>query len=145
MVFIERIRVPGPRDYNISIGSRIPVYNTAAGKAALSYLSREKFEGIISEIEKNDRMAQYTLKNRRMFISTLNRVRKEQYAINDEESLAGVRAVAVPVFSNEGAAYAMNLVVWPEEISVDELRRNYAPKMIKIGKEISQAMGYQEQ
>jgi len=42
MVFIERIRVPGLRDFNISIGSTIIVYNTSAGKAVLAYLEQKK-------------------------------------------------------------------------------------------------------
>jgi IclR family pca regulon transcriptional regulator len=143
MVFIERIRVPGPRDYNISIGSRIPIYNTAAGKAVLAYLDRERLEQIINEIKKDDEIAQNIGENGRILITSLNKVRREKYAINDEESQKGVRAIGVPVFSSEGVAYAMDLVVPSEEISINELRSIYAPKMIKMGKEISEAMGYQ--
>ena len=144
MVFIERIRVPGPRDYSISIGSRIPVFNTAAGKAVLAYLDQAKFEQIINEIKKDERATRYIGKNGRKLITSLNGVRGSKYAINDEESLKGIRAIAVPIFSTEGVAYAMNLVVSAEEISVDELRHSYAPKMVRMGKEISETLGYRE-
>ena len=52
MVFIERIRVPGLRDFKISIGSRIPVHNTAAGKAVLAYVEQGKFKEIIHKSKK---------------------------------------------------------------------------------------------
>ena len=144
MVFVERIRVPILRDFNIGIGSRIPVYNTAAGRAVLAHLSRERVVQIVKDIKKDGRTASCIGKKGEKLFEILAEVRKQGYAINDEESIKGVRAIAVPIFSAEGIAYAMNLVVPPEEITVEELRRKYAPRLIEVGREISEAMGYQD-
>jgi DNA-binding IclR family transcriptional regulator len=71
-------------------------------------------------------------------------VRREKYATNNEEFVKGIRVIGVPVFSTEGVAYAMNLVVSSEEVSMSQLRRNYASKMIRTAKEVSETLGYKE-
>jgi len=143
MVFIEKIRVPSIRDFNISIGSSIPVHNTAPGRAVLGYLGKEKFEEIIQAIKKDPGAARQIGKNANRLIQLLNQVRKDGFAINDEESSKGIRAIAVPIFSPDGIAFAIDIVVAPEEVSVYELRTKYAPKLISTGREISEAMGWQ--
>ena len=70
-------------------------------------------------------------------------VRKRGYAVNDEESVKGVRAIAVSIFSTNDT-YAINMVVPPEEVSVEELRGTYAPRLMEVGREISEALGHHD-
>ena len=144
MVFVERIRVPGPRDYNVSIGSRIAVYNTAAGRAVLAYLEQEKLSAVVRELQRAPSAARHIGQNGERLFQILNKVKREGFATNDEESAKGLRAIAVPIFSSEGVTCAIDLIVAPEEVSLKELRRNYAPKLVETGKEISEAMGYRD-
>ncbi len=144
MVYVERIRVPILRDFNIGIGSRVPIYNTASGKAVLAYLPQVRVDQIINELKKDRRLIPYIGKNGEKIGRSLVEVRRQGYAINDQESLRGVRAIAVPIFSASGLEYAINVVVPPEEVSVKELRLSYAPRLIAAGRELSAAMGYRE-
>ena len=143
MVFIERIRVPSLRDFNISVGSSVPVYNTAAGRTVLAHLSEEKLKKIIHDLKKNREALPHIGENAIRLTRLLGRIRKDGFAINDEESAKGIRAIAVPIFSRDGIACAIDLIVSPEETSVDELKREYAPGLISTGIEISEALGYQ--
>ena len=138
MVYIERVRVSGLRNYNISIGNRIPVWNTAVGRAVLAYLEQEPLKGIIKKLKG---FPEYRISEKK-FLKALEEVRKDGYAINDQEFLKGVRAVAVPVFSPNGVTCAINIIVEPEEVSMVELRNKYAPKLIRLGKELSDVLGY---
>lgn len=142
MVFIERIRVPGLRDFNISIGSTIPIYNTAAGRAVLAHLEEEKIKEIIQKLKKEPEALRYIGKNANKLTQLLTEVRRNGFATNDQESAKSIRAIAVPIFSPEGVTYAMDMIVAPEEISVEELRTEYAPRLIMAGKEINEAMGW---
>jgi IclR family pca regulon transcriptional regulator len=142
MVFVERIRVPGPRDYNVSIGSRIAVYNTAAGRAVLAYLGQEKFSAVIREIQGVPSAVRHIGQNGERLFQILSKVKREGFATNDEESAKGLRAIAVPILSSEGVACAIDLIVAPEEVSLKELRKEYAPRLVETGKEISEALGY---
>jgi len=145
MVFIERIRVPGLMDLNIGIGSRIPVYNTAAGKAVLAHLSKEKLRETLGQIKKDSRAVQHIGKNGLRLLNRLADVRKQGYALNDQESRKGIRALAVPIFSTDGVLYAMHMVTSPEDISIEVLRRKYAPRLIEVGREISKTLGYRDE
>ncbi len=142
MVFIERIRVPGLTDLNIGIGGRIPMYNTGAGRAILAHLNPERFRKVVELMKKNHRVAQYIGEDGETLKGCLEEVRRLGYALNDRESDKSIRAVAVPIFSSEGVSYAAHIVATPEEISVDEFKRVYALRLIEVGREISEALGY---
>jgi IclR family pca regulon transcriptional regulator len=143
MVYIDRIKVHSIRDFNINIGDRIPVYNTAAGRAVLAYLEREKLLGMLKEIKKHPNGSRFIGKDGNKLIRILDNVRANGFSISDEEVLRGVRAIAVPVFSQQKEYYAVNVVVASELVSVNELKTKYAPKLAKVGKELSKAMGSQ--
>ena len=139
MVYIERIRVPGIRAFNISIGNRIPVWNTAVGKAVLAYLEPKKLKEIVKKLREVP--GSRSLGNE--FMKTLEEVRRDGFSMSDQEFLKGIRALAVPVFSSQGVVCSINLIVEPEDVSVEELRNDYAPKLISVGKELSKALGCQ--
>jgi DNA-binding IclR family transcriptional regulator len=80
--------------------------------------------------------------NEKVFISTLANVKNNGFAENNQESRAGIIAIAAPVFSSKGVIGAINLIAEPEEISIDVLKTDYAPKLIKMGMQLSEALGY---
>ena len=145
MVYIDRIKVQSIREFNINIGDRIPVHNTAAGRAVLAYIEQGKLIGILKELKKDSRTSRDIGRNGNKLLRILYDVKVAGFAINDEEFLRGIRAIAVPVFSHQDIYYAINVVVASELVTVDQLKKEYAPKLIKIGKELSKAMGYQGQ
>jgi len=138
MVYIERVRVPGLRAFNISIGNRIPVWSTAVGKAVLAHLEPMRLEALLKQLKE---VPEFAISETKL-IGTLDQVRKDGFAINDQEFLRGVRAVAVPICSPDGVNCAINIVVEPEEVSISELKNYYAPKLMSVGKELSGALGY---
>jgi IclR family transcriptional regulator, pca regulon regulatory protein len=141
IVYIERVRVPGYRDFNIGIGSRIPVWNTAVGRAVLAYMEPEKLKPILSKLKG---LPEFVASGGEEQLSaSLKRVRLDGFAINDRDLYKKwIRAIAVPIFSAEGVACSINIVVEPEEVSVKELRKRYAPVLLKAGEKLSAALGY---
>ena len=75
-------------------------------------------------------------------MNALADVRKRGFAIGNQEERAGIVAVAVPVFSSKGVAGAINLIAEPEEVPVDVLQTEYAPRLVKVGSQLSEALGY---
>jgi IclR family pca regulon transcriptional regulator len=137
MVYIERVRVPGIREFNISIGNRIPVWNTAVGKAVLAHLEPGKLKEIVRNLKE---LPEFGISAHQL-LESLAEVKKDGFAINDQEFLKGIRAIAVPVFSPAGVTCAINIVVESEEVSVEVLRKEYAPKLIRMGTELSGTLG----
>jgi len=126
MVYVERVRVPGIRAFNISIGNRIPVWSTAVGKAVLAHLEPAKLKTLLKQLRE---LPEFKVGENRL-IKALDQVRRDGFALNDQEFLRGIRAVAVPIFSPDGVNCAINFVLAPEEDSLEELWKQYAQKLI---------------
>jgi len=135
MVYVERIRVPGIRTYNISVGARMSPWNTAVGKVVLAHLPEEKLNEIVRKQRTNPEF------NTKEFMNSLDDVRKDGFALH-QEFKRGFLAVAVPVFSDKGVACAINMIAEIEDVSVDGLQEEYAPKLMAVGWELSSALGY---
>jgi IclR family pca regulon transcriptional regulator len=140
MVYVERIRVPGIRPFNVGVGNRIPLWNTAVGRAFVAHLDQKKINKMLNEA----RLCSEIKFDEDRLAETLSEVRKNGFALNNQEFQLGILAVAVPIFSASGVEGAINLVGEPENLSIDTLRNHYAPKLMRIGKELSKALGYQE-
>ena len=141
MVYVERIKVNGIRSYNISIGNRMPPWKTALGRAVLAYLDPMQLQQMIEKArEKNN----FDLDLETIpFI--LSEVKKDGFALVDQEYIKGIIAIAVPVFSPAGVIGAINMVGEPEMVSEEEMRSVYAPKLKKVGDLLSEALGYRKQ
>jgi len=77
-------------------GTRLPLFAGAAGKVLLSQIKEEKAKEIIQK----KGLVRYTLKtviDHRQFHREIEKVREQGYAVDDEEYIAGVRAVAAPL------------------------------------------------
>jgi DNA-binding IclR family transcriptional regulator len=144
MLYIERVRVPTPAnpalELHFSLGTRIPVYPSAAGMAVLAHLDQKSFKDVLSQIAKEPRID--IGKDGDALLRRLSKVRQQGYATYNNELNNGVRAIAVPVFSYEGIEHSIQVVVRQEELSVDDLIRLCAPKLIAAGKEASKLLGF---
>jgi DNA-binding IclR family transcriptional regulator len=138
MVYVERVGVRSIRAYNIGVGSRIGLWNSAVGKAALAYMDPGRVAEMLKKAEKDSAFAG----DRKAFMNTLTEVRKNGFAVNNQEQRPGIIAIAVPVFSSKGITGAINLIAEPEEVSIDVLKTEYVPRLMKVGKQLSEALGY---
>ena len=140
MVYVERIRVPGIRPFNVGIGNTVPLWNTAVGRAFMAHLDSKKVE----EMLKKDRKSSNFKIDEDSLANTLAEVRRDGFAMSNQEYQWGILAVASPVFSTSGVVGAINLVGEPENITMDILRYKCVPKLMRVGKELSKALGYRE-
>ncbi len=78
-------------------GTRLPLFAGAAGRALLSQLEEEKAKEIIQK-KGLVRYTSKTVTDHRQFLREIEKVKEQGYAMDDEEYIAGVRAVAAPLF-----------------------------------------------
>jgi DNA-binding IclR family transcriptional regulator len=138
MVYVERIRVYGLRTFNIGVGSRFPSWDTAIGKCVLAHLGHSLFEKTMKNLKRfpDFKADQHELEK------SLEEIRKNGFAFSDRVAKGGFLTIAVPIFSSEGVAYAMNMIAEPEDATIETMRERYAPKLINVGNELSKALGY---
>ncbi|MBS6194923.1 MAG: IclR family transcriptional regulator [Clostridiales bacterium] len=91
------------------VGSRIPLYCSGVGKAMMADMSPDKIAAIWKKSEKKA-LTSHTITNYEDFLSCLTEVRRNGYALDNEENELGVRCIAVslPDFSGS-SCYAVSI------------------------------------
>jgi DNA-binding IclR family transcriptional regulator len=88
-------------DLNTYAGLRTHLHVTALGKAILAHLPRDRVEEIVDSHGLPKETAD-TVTSRDALFEQLADVRERGYAVDDEETLEGVRCVAAPVKASDG-------------------------------------------
>ena len=126
---------------NLQRGSRLPVYCTSMGKAQLVDLSRQELFDLLGEGPYLS-WGPNTLMHPEALVAELDNVRRQGYAINDEELAIGLRSVAAPIRGPEGQVVAaINISVPGARMSRQELETHFAPKVLDTARQISSALG----
>jgi IclR family acetate operon transcriptional repressor len=96
VVYLDRVESDWPLRVTLQPGSRVPLHCTASGKLLLALLPAARRRAIVAAIAL-PRSTERTITDRRQLDAELARVRRERLAVDDEEYLAGLVCVAVPV------------------------------------------------
>jgi IclR family pca regulon transcriptional regulator len=141
IIYIARNRTRQLVGANLHVGSRLPVHCTCMGKAQLIDLSRQELVDLLGE-GPYPKMGPNTITTLDALVSELDDVRRQGYAINDEELAAGLRAVAAPVRRHDGEIVAaINVSAPTARASRQEIEHLLAPKVTEAAREISLALG----
>jgi IclR family pca regulon transcriptional regulator len=138
-----RRRTPLVMDLNLHIGSRLPAYCTALGKAMLAYKDAATLREILDRTDMA-RRGPNTVTNREQLMAALAKVRSTGVAVNDEELAPGLRSFAAPVRDRTGAVVAaVNVAVHLSvaSASVDALAGRIEPPLRRTTAEISRRLG----
>jgi DNA-binding IclR family transcriptional regulator len=74
----------------------------------------------------------------------LSQVRRQGYAVSNQEAFIGDISVAAPIFDDQGqVAAAVNVAVPFPRWSVAKARRQLTPIVKEVGKAVSKALGWQ--
>ncbi len=145
IIYIIRIKTVKILPYDLRIGSRLPVYCTSMGKALMAFLPPEQVERILEGVEFTP-LTHRTITDRQIYLEELERVRRQGYAINDEELSVGLRSVAAPILDSRGlASAALNIAVPTTRVSRPELEERLAPLAMTTARDISGALEALEQ
>jgi IclR family pca regulon transcriptional regulator len=146
VVYVERCRTarPGQReiDLNLHVGSRLPAYCTALGKAMLAFLPEDERRALVAASDLV-RRGPNTLTERDALLDNLERIRDTGIAVNNEELAYGLRSIATPIRSQSGGVVAaINLAVHRSMVSMEELVVRYAPELTRTAEEIGARIGH---
>lgn len=122
------------------VGKAIPLYCSGVGKALLADMSDEKIKAIWDDTRIR-RLTEYTVTDYHEFQKLISQIRKNGYALDNEENELGVRCIAVSLKSfNNKPTYAISVSAPKDRMSderIEEIR-----KLILTTKEnIQQEMG----
>lgn len=101
MVYVDRIETHWPLRITLSMGSRVPLHATSAGKMALAHMSEDRLEAFLTA-GAFKAYTQHTLVDADALRKEMDVIRLHEYAMDSEEFMYGLIAVAVPVRDPQG-------------------------------------------
>ncbi|WP_079908528.1 IclR family transcriptional regulator [Paenibacillus sp. 32352] len=123
------------------IGRRIPLHCSSVGKILAAFLPAEEQEQLLRGYEYTVHTPR-TITDPATFIRELEQVRKNGYAIDNQENEPGVRCAAVPVRNHSGQVIAaVSISTLVSNVNDAELE-GFLPELKKAGESISQRMGF---
>jgi IclR family transcriptional regulator, acetate operon repressor len=141
VVVLIRVASPQPLRFDQSPGERLPAHATSMGKALLAFSAdpgREiarLFEGGIGELP---RYTDTTVTSRDALRAEIEAVRERGYSIDEEESIAGVRCIGVPVLGADGRARAAIAVQAPTVRMPDDRLDALVPRVIEAARQVAE-------
>ena len=136
VLFVERVDGTERVKVTVDIGSRVPAYSSAAGKAMLSALTDQEIRERLKRT-KFQRVTSKTLTSIERILARIHKVRDSGFATNDEESTPGLFAIAVPLKDQAGATFAGLGVAFPTGVlNTKEEQKKVARRLWKAAEEI---------
>jgi DNA-binding IclR family transcriptional regulator len=139
-VYVEKIEGAEPYRMASRIGLPLRLHSTGIGKVVLAFLPEPELADVLARIEL-ERRTPSTFVDEASLRLELARVRKQGYAIDDEENEAGVRCVAAPVFDARGrVAGGVSVSSLVYVLSLADAKR-IGPDVVRTAAELSDLLG----
>ena len=144
IVYIDRIEPMNsqkPFVMSSRVGKKAPCYCTAAGKMLLSQYSDDE----IRDIMKGEEYKTYTdktIKNIDEFLEEIHKVRKQGYALDENEYDHGIICISIPIYDSNGKInFAMSVTDLILYTKAEELI-NLKDQLDEVSRKVSNAINY---
>jgi IclR family pca regulon transcriptional regulator len=113
VMYLERVQAGVVRlGVDVRVGSRLPAYCASPGRAILAFLPKDEQARVLA-LRERAKLTPNTITDLRGLRELLARARRNGYAIMDQETSLGLRALAAPVLDADGHPIAAVSVVAP--------------------------------
>jgi IclR family pca regulon transcriptional regulator len=137
IVYIARTTVTRVMSVDLHIGSRLPAFCTSMGRVLLAYLPQDQLEAYLSRVI----LTQYTARTVNSVDKLrlqLRNVRRNGYALCDQEYEIGLRSIAVPVYAGNGRVIAtVNLSGHAPRMPMLDMQTRFLPPLRAAATELS--------
>jgi IclR family pca regulon transcriptional regulator len=137
IVYIARTSVTRVMSVDLHIGSRLPAYCTSMGRVLLAYLPHDQLEHYLAHVNLIPHTTR-TVNSIDKLRLALRNVRRNGYALVDQEYEVGLRSLAVPVYAPSGRVVAtVNLSGNAPRVSVLDMQTRFLPHLRNAANELS--------
>lgn len=120
-------------------GKSFNLHTSAPSKAIMAFLPEYEKELLVNKI-KFTKYTKRTIKNKQEFLRTLQKVKKQGYAIDHAEEIDGMHCLAAPIFNRKGFPVAAVWITGPsiriKEPDFDSIGRDVRYHADKISKNL---------
>jgi IclR family pca regulon transcriptional regulator len=137
IIYVARASVTRIMAVDLRVGSRLPAFCTSMGRVLLANLPPEEQEACIARIDFTP-MTDRTVRSPEKLRQILKLVRRNGYAIVDQELELGLRSLAVPIQSPTARVVAaLNVGAHAQRISIQDLQVRFLPHLQAGAQELS--------
>jgi len=140
VLYVYEMESPRAIRMAAAVGGRAPLHCTAVGKVLLAYQPEDFVERVLQA-----GLTAYTprtVTKREAVLAMLSEVRSREHAIDDEESEAGLRAIAAPIRNHNGAVIAAVGVAAPVQRMNRRAMQTCVPTVIATANAVSGRLGH---
>jgi len=136
MVYLDRVETEWPLRVQFSVGTHVPLYCTASGKMYLSTLSDLRLSSFLRNVSL-EAVAPNTITDPDALKEEVETVRRQGFAVDNEEFLEGVIAFAMPLRDKYGRMPATISFQGPlQRISLEQ-GHSHLPRLKRAADELS--------
>ncbi len=136
IVYVARTTVNRVMAVDLHIGSRLPAYCTSMGRILLAYLPPEQLEQYLARVVLTPHTTR-TITTIDKLRLALRNVRRNGYALCDQEFEVGLRSLAVPVYAPSGRVVAtINLSGSAPRISALDMQTRFLTPLRNAASEL---------
>ena len=129
VVYVARVPTRRIMSVTISVGTRFPAYATSMGRVLLSGAPDEQVDATLSRADLR-KLTGHTITSTDVLREAIWQVRRQGYAIVDQELEVGLRSIAVPIRDPAGAVIAaFNLSSQASRTTVVDMKRRLLPPL----------------
>ena len=137
IIFVTRFPSSTIISADLVLGSRLPAFCTAPGRAMLAHVERDQVLAILEDHPRNA-MTAHTITDLDCLMERLETVRRQGFEIAVEETFVGDISVAAPVHGEDGNVIAaVNIAVARPRWSVESASATLAPIVTETATAIS--------
>ena len=139
VLYVDRVEAQWPLRLHLQPGSRVPLHCTASGKLFLSHLRAAARKRLITALPL-ERHTPNTITERPELERALQRIRQSKVGTDNEEFLAGLVAVAVPIIGPGKSVSAAIAVHGPTARLSLDLALSHVPKLQAAAERLAAVM-----
>jgi IclR family transcriptional regulator, pca regulon regulatory protein len=136
IVYVARVPTQRIMTITIAVGTRLPAYATSMGRVLFAGLDDDVLDERLDRVQ-IEPLTSTTVPDRKALRERIERVRDAGWAAVDQELEEGVRSAAVPIRDAQGSvSAAMNVSVHATRMTMQALRRDVVPKLLRTAEAI---------
>ncbi len=143
VVYVARASARGlARDY-MAVGTRMPAHATSVGKVLLAALPPEALEAVLAQAMP-ERLTPGTLTEPAAIREAVHRAARVGHAENDQETIMGLRSIAVPVVSDGKVIAALGASTEVVRTTMATMRAEWLPALRATAAAFAEALSARE-
>lgn len=139
-IYLLAVQADGPVAIKVSPGSEMPLHSTGAGKVLLASLSDGEARKVLGA-RKLAAITPHTITDPAAIAALLPKVRRQGFALVNEENIPGVLSVGVPIRDRAGAVVAALSVAFPKYLDSGLTLSSVEPLVTAAALRVSRLLG----